>query len=80
MYAFVRAWMPGDHFLSCYSLNLYTLYVVFHNKKGCQLNGQIHEIFQDEDPDSALESLIDENLKGCYPMEDIYKVGYINKL
>ncbi|KAH0662916.1 hypothetical protein KY284_027847 [Solanum tuberosum] len=37
----------------------------------------IHEIFQDEDPDSALESFIDENLKGCYPMEDIYKMAEI---
>ncbi|XP_027773759.1 lysM domain receptor-like kinase 3 [Solanum pennellii] len=37
----------------------------------------IHEIFQDEDPDSALESFIDENLKGCYPMEDIHKMAEI---
>ncbi|KAJ8563196.1 hypothetical protein K7X08_031648 [Anisodus acutangulus] len=37
----------------------------------------IHEIFQDEDPESALESFIDENLKGSYPMEDIYKMAEI---
>ncbi|XP_047269848.1 lysM domain receptor-like kinase 3 [Capsicum annuum] len=37
----------------------------------------IHEIFQDEDPESTLESFIDENLKGCYPMEDIYKMAEI---
>ncbi|MCE0482105.1 hypothetical protein HAX54_040507 [Datura stramonium] len=37
----------------------------------------IHEIFQNEDPETTLESFIDENLKGCYPMEDIYKMTEI---
>ncbi|XP_059299875.1 lysM domain receptor-like kinase 3 [Lycium ferocissimum] len=37
----------------------------------------IHEIFQDEDPESTLESFIDENLSGYYPMEDIYKMAEI---
>lgn len=44
----------------------------------CPLNGQIQEIFQDEDPESALESFIDGNIKGCYPLEDVYKVGHLN--
>ncbi|XP_075101224.1 lysM domain receptor-like kinase 3 isoform X1 [Nicotiana tabacum] len=37
----------------------------------------IQEIFQDEDPESALESFIDGNIKGCYPLEDVYKMGEI---
>ncbi|KAK4374589.1 hypothetical protein RND71_005266 [Anisodus tanguticus] len=46
-------------------------------QKESPLNRQIHEIFQDEDPESALESFVDENLKGSHPMEDIYKMAEI---
>ncbi|KAK9276192.1 hypothetical protein L1049_005723 [Liquidambar formosana] len=37
----------------------------------------VKEIFQDEDPVTALEAVIDGNLKGSYPMEDVYKVAEI---
>lgn len=35
---------------------------------------QIKNIFQDENPESALEAEIDGNLRGSYPIEDVFKV------
>ncbi|XP_024174100.1 lysM domain receptor-like kinase 3 [Rosa chinensis] len=35
------------------------------------------EVFQDNDPEIALEAKIDGNLKGSYPMEEVYKMGEI---
>lgn len=43
------------------------------------LHGQVHKIFEDEDPKTALENVIDLNLRGSYPMEDVYKVSLIDK-
>ncbi|XP_057495609.1 lysM domain receptor-like kinase 3 [Actinidia eriantha] len=37
----------------------------------------ISKIFKDEEPEAALESVIDGNLKGSYPMEDVYKMAEI---
>jgi len=38
---------------------------------------QVNEIFQDDDPETALEDAIDKNLEASYPMEDVYKVKFI---
>lgn len=35
---------------------------------------QVHQIFQDADPETALEDVIDRNLEASYPMENVYKV------
>ncbi|XVE85132.1 hypothetical protein DITRI_Ditri17bG0067500 [Diplodiscus trichospermus] len=35
----------------------------------------VNKIFTEEDPESALEEVIDGNLRGCYPMEDVYKMA-----
>lgn len=40
-----------------------------------ELHAQINNVFQDKDPEKALESIVDGNLKGSYPMEDAYKVS-----
>ncbi|KAL8106344.1 hypothetical protein AgCh_029939 [Apium graveolens] len=37
----------------------------------------INQIFQDEDPVKVLQSVIDGNLKGSYPMEDVYRMAEI---
>ncbi|KAM6589348.1 hypothetical protein CsatA_011953 [Cannabis sativa] len=37
----------------------------------------VKTIFQDEDPESALEAEIDGNLRGSYPFEEIFKMGEI---
>ncbi|KAK1381503.1 Exopolysaccharide receptor [Heracleum sosnowskyi] len=37
----------------------------------------INRIFQDEDPVKVLQSVIDGNLKGSYPMEDVYRMAEI---
>ncbi|KAL8035873.1 hypothetical protein ABFX02_12G123600 [Erythranthe guttata] len=37
----------------------------------------INNMFNDEDPESAMESIIDRNLKANYPPEDVYKVAEI---
>ncbi|KAM7487273.1 hypothetical protein LguiB_024757 [Lonicera macranthoides] len=37
----------------------------------------VNKVFQHEDPEAALESIIDVNLKGNYPMEDAYKIAEI---
>lgn len=37
-------------------------------------HGQIKEIFQDEDPERALEAVIDGSLHFSYPFEAVYKV------
>ena len=37
-------------------------------------HGQVKRIFEDEDPESALEAEIDGNLKGSYRSEDVFKV------
>ena len=39
--------------------------------------GQVYKIFKDEDPVTALEEVIDGNLSGSYPLEDVYKVSII---
>lgn len=36
---------------------------------------QVYKIFEDEDPESALESAVDRNLRGSFPMDDVYKVS-----
>ncbi|WCJ38503.1 protein kinase family protein / peptidoglycan-binding LysM domain-containing protein [Euphorbia peplus] len=38
----------------------------------------VYKIFQDEDPEAALENTIDRNLRGSYPMDDIYKMAEIS--
>ncbi|XVF43949.1 hypothetical protein PTKIN_Ptkin02bG0081700 [Pterospermum kingtungense] len=35
----------------------------------------INTIFEEENPESALEEVIDGNLRGSYPMEDVYKMA-----
>lgn len=35
---------------------------------------QVNNIFNEEDPESALKAIIDGNLKDNYPPEDIFKV------
>ncbi|XP_063939366.1 lysM domain receptor-like kinase 3 isoform X1 [Daucus carota subsp. sativus] len=37
----------------------------------------INKIFQDEDPVKVLQSVIDGNLKGSYPTEDVYRMAEI---
>ncbi|KAK6160223.1 hypothetical protein DH2020_003604 [Rehmannia glutinosa] len=37
----------------------------------------VNNIFNNEDPESALESIIDGNLKGNYPPDDVYKMAEI---
>ncbi|KAK0573505.1 hypothetical protein LWI29_009195 [Acer saccharum] len=34
----------------------------------------VYKIFKDEDPETALEEVIDGNLSGSYPLEDVYKM------
>ncbi|CAK9173744.1 unnamed protein product [Ilex paraguariensis] len=35
----------------------------------------VTNIFQSEDPEAALEAIIDGNLRGSYPMEDVYRMA-----
>ncbi|XP_022775846.1 lysM domain receptor-like kinase 3 [Durio zibethinus] len=35
----------------------------------------VNKIFEEEDPKSTLEEAIDGNLRGSYPMEDVYKMA-----
>ncbi|XP_059636019.1 lysM domain receptor-like kinase 3 [Cornus florida] len=37
----------------------------------------VNKLFQEEDPETALESIIDGNLKGNFPMEGVYKMAEI---
>lgn len=37
---------------------------------------QVNKIFQDDDPETALEDVIDKNLEASYPMEDACKVRF----
>ncbi|XP_065875554.1 lysM domain receptor-like kinase 3 [Euphorbia lathyris] len=37
----------------------------------------VYKIFQDEDPETALENTIDRNLRGSFPMDDVYKMAEI---
>ncbi|KAK3223441.1 hypothetical protein Dsin_010466 [Dipteronia sinensis] len=37
----------------------------------------VYKIFKDEDPEIALEEVIDGNLRGSYPLEDVYKMAEI---
>ncbi|TKY58681.1 LysM domain receptor kinase 3 [Spatholobus suberectus] len=37
----------------------------------------VNKIFQDDDPDTALEDAIDKNLEASYLMEDVYKMAAI---
>ncbi|PON44878.1 hypothetical protein PanWU01x14_263590 [Parasponia andersonii] len=40
----------------------------------------VKRIFQDEDPESALEAEIDGNLRGSYPSEDVFKMAEVAEL
>ncbi|XVE74984.1 hypothetical protein DITRI_Ditri12bG0061500 [Diplodiscus trichospermus] len=40
----------------------------------------INKIFEEENPESALEEIIDGNLKGSYPMEDVYEMAELAEL
>ncbi|XP_058006461.1 lysM domain receptor-like kinase 3 [Hevea brasiliensis] len=35
----------------------------------------VYKIFEDEDPESALENVVDRNLQGSFPMDYVYKVS-----
>ncbi|KDP26641.1 hypothetical protein JCGZ_17799 [Jatropha curcas] len=37
----------------------------------------VYKIFEDEDPESALENAVDRNLRGSFPMDDVYKMAEI---
>ncbi|KAF7809328.1 lysM domain receptor-like kinase 3 [Senna tora] len=37
----------------------------------------INKVFQDDDPESALEAIIDKHLRDSYPMEDVFKMAEI---
>ncbi|KAH7570348.1 hypothetical protein JRO89_XS05G0091100 [Xanthoceras sorbifolium] len=37
----------------------------------------VHRIFKDEEPETALEEVIDGNLRGSYPLEDVYKMAEV---
>lgn len=39
------------------------------------VQAQLNDVFEVEDPETALESTIDGKLKGSYPMEDVHKVA-----
>ncbi|KAG9140470.1 hypothetical protein Leryth_016191 [Lithospermum erythrorhizon] len=41
------------------------------------LHWQIYQLFENEDPESAMPSIVDTNLQANYPMEDVYKVAEI---
>lgn len=41
------------------------------------LVAQVNTIFEEENPESALEEVIDGNLRGSYPMEEVYKVSLL---
>ncbi|KAJ8753556.1 hypothetical protein K2173_022797 [Erythroxylum novogranatense] len=43
------------------------------------LTSVILEIFQDQNPQAALEAVIDSNLKDNYPMEEVYKMAEISR-
>ncbi|KAJ1399509.1 Serine/threonine-protein kinase, active site [Sesbania bispinosa] len=38
----------------------------------------VNQIFQDDDPETALEDAVDGNLQRSYPMEDVYKVAEVS--
>ncbi|KAI7989725.1 Chitin elicitor receptor kinase 1 [Camellia lanceoleosa] len=40
----------------------------------------VNKIFQDKEPETALLSIIDGNLKGSYHMEDVYKECNLHEL
>lgn len=37
----------------------------------------VYSIFQEEEPENELEAFIDGNLKGSYPLEEVFKVWMI---
>ncbi|PIA29311.1 hypothetical protein AQUCO_06100081v1 [Aquilegia coerulea] len=37
----------------------------------------VYALFQDEDPENALEAIIDGNLKDSYPLDEVYKMAEI---
>lgn len=53
-----------------------TLFVLISSVKLDQMTA----IFRDQDPETALEANIDENMKGSYPMDEVYKVSVIARL
>ncbi|KAK4261361.1 hypothetical protein QN277_004368 [Acacia crassicarpa] len=44
------------------------------NPKVRSLISVINKVFEDDDPESALEDIIDKNLRDIYPVEDIFKI------
>ncbi|KAI9125127.1 hypothetical protein K1719_003743 [Acacia pycnantha] len=34
----------------------------------------VNKIFEDNDPETALENVIDRNLQGCYPLKDVFQM------
>ncbi|TQD77662.1 hypothetical protein C1H46_036801 [Malus baccata] len=54
---------------------------IFHDnrepKRMKSLISVIYAIFKEEDPEAALEAQIDGNMKGSYPMEEVYKMAKI---
>jgi hypothetical protein len=53
-----------------------TLFVLISSVKLDQMTA----IFRDQDPETALEANIDENMKGSYPMDEVYNVSVIARL
>ncbi|KAL5724933.1 hypothetical protein ACHQM5_008135 [Ranunculus cassubicifolius] len=39
----------------------------------------VYKLFQEEDPENALEAIIDGSLKDVYPMEEVYKMAEISE-
>eukprot|EP00257_Ricinus_communis_P020764 XP_015580083.1 lysM domain receptor-like kinase 3 [Ricinus communis] len=37
----------------------------------------VYKIFEDDDPETALENSVDRNLQGSFPVEDVYKMAEI---
>ncbi|KAK6930977.1 Serine-threonine/tyrosine-protein kinase, catalytic domain [Dillenia turbinata] len=50
------------------------------NREPTRMKSLVTVIFRDEEPEAALEVIIDGNLKGNYPMEDVYKMAEIAEL
>ncbi|KAG9140468.1 hypothetical protein Leryth_016191 [Lithospermum erythrorhizon] len=50
---------------------------ISENNKMKSLITTIYQLFENEDPESAMPSIVDTNLQANYPMEDVYKVAEI---
>ncbi|KAI9111899.1 hypothetical protein K1719_017589 [Acacia pycnantha] len=44
------------------------------NPKVRSLISVINKVFEDDDPENALEDIIDKNLRDIYPVEDVFKI------